>query len=264
VSDRERSADFGFERVTPAEKTRRVAGVFQSVAARYDMMNDLMSLGLHRLMKRMTVEMSGVREGDRVLDLAGGTGDLAALFAPLVGARGTVVLADINGAMLEVGRDRLLDRGIANVACSQANAEVLPFPDRTFNCVSMAFGLRNVTDKDRALREIHRVLVPGGRILVLEFSKPENPLIGAAYNAFQSLWPSVGKAVTGDAGAYRYLVESIEMHPNQRALRIMMRDAGFADADYDNLLNGIVAIHRGTRGHPATKTHLGAPRVAPP
>ncbi|NJN53181.1 MAG: bifunctional demethylmenaquinone methyltransferase/2-methoxy-6-polyprenyl-1,4-benzoquinol methylase UbiE [Gammaproteobacteria bacterium] len=239
--------DFGFERVSRAEKTRRVAGVFRSVAERYDVMNDLMSMGLHRIMKRMTVEMSGVREGDRVLDLAGGTGDLAALFSPLVGQTGAVVLADINAAMMEVGRDRLCDRGITNVRFAQADAEALPFADGAFRCVTIAFGLRNVTDKDRALREMHRVLMPGGRLLVLEFSKAENPVVSAAYSAFQALWPTVGRAVTGDAGAYKYLVESIEMHPSQRALKLMMQDAGFADATYDNLLNGIAAIHSGTR-----------------
>ncbi len=247
--DRE-SADFGFERVTAAEKTRRVAGVFRSVASRYDVMNDLMSMGLHRVMKRMTVESSGVRPGNRVLDLAGGTGDLAALFSPLVGETGAVVLADINADMMAVGRDRLFDQGVANVRFAQANAEALPFPDQTFDCICIAFGLRNVTDKDRALREMYRVLVPGGRLLVLEFSKAENSLVGAAYSIFQSLWPAVGKAVTGDGGAYRYLVESIEMHPSQRALKVMMVDAGFDDAAYDNLLNGIVALHRGTRPVP--------------
>ncbi len=249
MNDRDQ-ADFGFERVSPGEKTRRVANVFRSVADRYDVMNDLMSMGLHRVMKRMTVEMSGVREGDRVLDLAGGTGDLTALFAPLVRERGMVVLADINSAMIEVGRDRLLDQGITNVGFTQADAENLPFPSQTFQCVTIAFGLRNVTDKDRALREMHRVLVPGGRLLVLEFSKPENPLVGAAYAAFQSLWPMVGKAVTGDAAAYRYLVESIEMHPSQKALKVMMIDAGFGDVSFDNLMNGIAAIHRGTRPMP--------------
>jgi len=251
VNERERTADFGHERVTPAEKQRRVEGVFRSVADRYDLMNDLMSLGLHRVLKRMTAETSGLREGDRALDLAGGTGDLAALLAPIVGASGFVALADINASMLEVGRDRLFDRGITNVALCQADAEALPFTDATFDCITIAFGLRNVTDKDRALREMHRVLVPGGRLLVLEFSKAENPLVSAAYTAFQSLWPAVGKAVTGDGAAYRYLVDSIAVHPNQRALKQMMTDAGFADADYDNLLNGIVALHRGTRTAPA-------------
>jgi demethylmenaquinone methyltransferase/2-methoxy-6-polyprenyl-1,4-benzoquinol methylase len=202
-----------------------------------------MSLGSHRILKRITIEMSGVREGHSVLDLAGGTGDLSALYAPVVGERGRIVLADINGPMIGVGRDRLLDEGHTNVAFCQADAEVLPFADASFECVTIGFGLRNVTRKERALLEMHRVLKPGGRLLVLEFSKPENPLVAAAYGAFQSLWPIVGRAVTGDASAYRYLVESIEMHPNQKALRLMITDAGFSKAGYENLLNGIVAIH---------------------
>jgi len=241
------STDFGFERVTPDEKTRRVAGVFRSVADRYDLMNDFMSLGTHRIMKRIVVEMSGARPGHRILDLAGGTGDLAALFSPVVGAEGRVVLADINAAMLNRGRDRLLDRGLSNVEFVLANAEALPFPDATFHAITIAFGLRNVTDKERALREMHRVLAPRGRLLVLEFSKPENPLVATAYSVFQALWPTVGQAVTGDAGAYRYLVESIEMHPGQAALKLMIADAGFVDVGYDNLLNGIVAIHHAVR-----------------
>jgi demethylmenaquinone methyltransferase/2-methoxy-6-polyprenyl-1,4-benzoquinol methylase len=243
----ETSADFGFERVTPDEKTRRVAGVFRSVADRYDLMNDFMSLGTHRIMKRIVVEMSGVRSGHRVLDLAGGTGDLAALFSPVVRPDGRVILADINAAMLNRGRDRLFDRGITNVEFVLANAEALPFPDATFNAITIAFGLRNVTDKDRALREMFRVLVPRGRLLVLEFSKPQNPLVATAYSAFQAFWPTVGRAVTGDSGAYRYLIESIEMHPNQAALKLMIADAGFADVGYENLLNGIVAIHHASR-----------------
>jgi demethylmenaquinone methyltransferase/2-methoxy-6-polyprenyl-1,4-benzoquinol methylase len=249
-SDDDVKTDFGFERVSPSEKTRRVAGVFHAVADRYDVMNDLMSAGTHRLMKRMTVEMSGARSGHRVLDLAGGTGDLAALFAPIVRPTGRVTLADINPAMLGRGRDRLLDEGVANVDFVIANAEQLPFETASFNVVTIAFGLRNVTDKDRALREMNRVLVAGGRLLVLEFSKPEHAFVKAAYSVFQSLWPSIGRAVTGDAAAYRYLVESIEMHPDQRALKLMLRDAGFDDVGYENLLDGIAAIHYGTAtGH---------------
>lgn len=235
--------DFGFQTVPAAEKARRVERVFESVAQRYDVMNDLMSMGSHRIMKRMTIEMSGVRMGHSVLDLAGGTGDLAALYSPLVGDTGRVVLADINGAMMGVGRDRLLDQGLTNVAFVQADAEALPFADASFNCVTIGFGLRNVTRKERALAEMHRVLRPNGRLLVLEFSKPENPIVAAAYGAFQSLWPAIGRVVTGDANAYRYLVESIEMHPAQKALRLMITDAGFGNVAYENLLNGIVAIH---------------------
>lgn len=235
--------DFGFQKVSATEKARRVDNVFRSVAQRYDVMNDLMSLGSHRIMKRIAVEMSGVRAGHAVLDLAGGTGDFAALYAPLVGARGKVVLADINGAMIDVGRDRLLDRGITNVVFCQADAETLPFADASFSCVTIGFGLRNVTHKERALTEMFRVLRPNGRLLVLEFSKPENPIVAAAYGAFQALWPTIGRAVTGDASAYRYLVESIEVHPSQKALRLMIVDAGFVNVAYANLLTGIVAIH---------------------
>ncbi len=235
--------DFGFQKVPASEKARRVGRVFESVAQRYDVMNDLMSMGSHRIMKRITVEMSGVRAGHAVLDLAGGTGDLAALYSPLVGVAGRVVLADINDAMMNVGRDRMLDRGLTNVVFCQADAEALPFADASFNCVTIAFGLRNVTRKERAIAEMYRVLRPNGRLLVLEFSKPENPIVAAAYGAFQSLWPTIGRAVTGDANAYRYLVESIEMHPSQKALRLMITDAGFANVAYENMLNGIAAIH---------------------
>jgi demethylmenaquinone methyltransferase/2-methoxy-6-polyprenyl-1,4-benzoquinol methylase len=243
----EPTVQFGFERVAADEKTRRVAGVFRSVADRYDLMNDLMSLGSHRLMKRMTIEMSGVRAGHTVIDLAGGTGDFAALYAPLVQPGGRVILADINAAMLEIGRDRLLDRGITNVDVCLANAEALPFDEASVNCITIGFGLRNVTDKERALSEMQRVLVPGGRLLVLEFSRPENPVVDAVYSVFQSFWPGIGRAVTGDADAYRYLVESIKVHPDQKALKLMMADAGFSDVGYENLLNGVAAIHHGCK-----------------
>lgn len=239
--------DFGFTRVPASEKAGRVAEVFRSVAPRYDMMNDLMSIGTHRLMKRMTIEVSGVRPGQRVLDLAGGTGDMAALFAERVGADGTVVLADINLAMMEVGRDRLLDRGLANVEYVTADAEALPFPDASFDVVSIGFGLRNVTRKDQALREMLRVLVPGGRLLVLEFSRPRSTPLARAYDAFASLWPVMGKVVADDADSYRYLNESIRMHPPQEELADMMRDAGFDNVRFDDILGGIVALHRGTR-----------------
>ncbi|TDJ26448.1 MAG: class I SAM-dependent methyltransferase [Gammaproteobacteria bacterium] len=245
----ERTVQFGYERVSAGEKTRRVEGIFRSVADRYDLMNDLMSLGSHRLMKRMTIEMSGVRAGHTVVDLAGGTGDFAALYAPLVQPDGRVILADINAAMLEVGRDRLLDRGITNVDCCLADAEALPFGDASVNCITIGFGLRNLTDKERALSEMCRVLAPGGRLLVLEFSKPENPLIDAAYSVFQSFWPGIGRAITGDADAYRYLVESIKVHPDQKALKLMMSDAGFIDVGYENLLTGVAAIHHGRKAY---------------
>jgi demethylmenaquinone methyltransferase/2-methoxy-6-polyprenyl-1,4-benzoquinol methylase len=239
--------DFGYKKVDPQEKTRLVRGVFESVAENYDLMNDVMSLGTHRLFKRMTLEMSGVREGHKVLDLAGGTGDLAALFAPVVGSEGQVVLADINSQMMRVGRDRLLDRGLTQVAFCQANGERLPFPDNTFNCITIGFGLRNFTDKLKALIELKRILVPGGVLLVLEFSKPQNPVIEAGYKAFQSLWPGIGRVLVGDADSYQYLVESIDMHPSQEALKLMMEDAGFESVEYHNFLSGVAAIHRGEK-----------------
>lgn len=239
--------DFGHRKVAPEEKTRLVRGVFESVADSYDLMNDLMSFGTHRLFKRMTLEMSGVRPGNRVLDLAGGTGDLAALFDPVVGDDGVVVLADINTEMMRVGRDRLLDKGITRVVFCQASAERLPFPDGTFHCITIGFGLRNFTDKVAALAELNRILRPGGVLLVLEFSKPQNPLVEAGYRAFQSLWPGMGRLLVGDAESYRYLVESIDVHPSQEALKLMMKDAGFAAVEYHNLLTGVAAIHRGVK-----------------
>lgn len=241
------TADFGYRRVPVAEKARRVAEVFRSVAPRYDLMNDLMSLGTHRLMKRMTVELSGVRPGHRVLDLAGGTGDLARLLSPRVGPEGRVVLADINPAMVALGRDRMLDEGLVNVVPAIADAEALPFPDRSFDCVTMAFGLRNVTHKDRALAEVLRVLVPGGRLLVLEFSKPRDPLLSRAYDAFSGLWPVMGRVVAGDADSYRYLNESIRMHPPQEELAAMLEAAGFVEVRFHDLVGGVAAIHRGIR-----------------
>ena len=242
-----RHVDFGYRQVSPAEKTELVGNVFASVAERYDLMNDLMSLGTHRLFKRMTIEMSGLRPGQRVLDLAGGTGDLAKLLAPVVGHEGRVVLADINAPMMAVGRDRLLDQGLTQISYCQSSGEALPFANQAFHCVTIGFGLRNFTDKETALSELWRVLKPGGVLLVLEFSTPENGLIEGAYRAFQSLWPGLGKLVTGDAESYRYLVESIDVHPSQQALRLMMEDAGFTSVEYHNLLGGIAAIHRGVR-----------------
>jgi len=237
---------FGYETVSRSEKTRRVGQVFHSVANRYDLMNDLISVGTHRIIKRFTVELSGVRSGHTVLDLAGGTGDFSMRFAPLVGHAGHVVLADINASMLGVGRDRLIDKGISdNVSIVQVNAEQLPFADEHFDCICIAYGLRNVTDKDAALRSMYRTLKPGGRVLVLEFSKPVNPALGKAYDAWSALWPVAGKAVTGDADSYRYLVESIRMHPDQESLKEMMQSAGFRDCKYHNLLGGISAIHVG-------------------
>ena len=209
-------------------------------------MNDLMSLGTHRLMKRFTIELSGLRKGHKVLDLAGGTGDFSLRFSPIVGPEGQVVLADINEAMLAVGRDRIIDKGANfNVDVAQVNAEALPFADDTFDCITIAYGLRNVTDKDAALRSMRRVLKPGGRVLVLEFSKPQNEFVRKGYDAFSKLWPLAGKVIANDADSYQYLVESIRMHPDQETLLAMMQDAGFVDCKYHNMMNGVCAIHVG-------------------
>jgi demethylmenaquinone methyltransferase/2-methoxy-6-polyprenyl-1,4-benzoquinol methylase len=212
-------------------------------------MNDLMSGGVHRLWKRVTIEMSGVRPGHHVLDIAGGTGDLAAKFSKIVGPEGTVVLADINDSMLKVGRDRLVDRGITdNVRFSQADAQYLPFPDNTFDVITIAFGLRNVTDKDMALRSMYRVLKPGGKLLVLEFSKPPNQLLSKIYDGYSfNILPKLGKLFANDADSYQYLAESIRMHPDQETLMGMMDNAGFANTDYHNMTGGIVALHRGVK-----------------
>lgn len=247
--DKDDTTHFGYEQVRAEEKAKRVAGVFHSVAAKYDLMNDLMSGGIHRLWKRFTIEMSGVRVGDSVLDIAGGTGDLSAKFSKLVGDKGLVVLADINDSMLRVGRDKLLDQGTAqNLHCAQTDAQYLPFPDNSFDCITIAFGLRNVTDKDLALTEMQRVLKPGGRLLVLEFSKPVNPLLEKAYDVYSfRLLPVMGKLVTKDADSYRYLAESIRMHPDQRSLQTMMENAGLVQCKYHNMTGGIVALHKGIK-----------------
>ena len=244
------TTDFGYERVKTAEKAGRVREVFDSVAAQYDLMNDLMSGGLHRLWKRFTIELSAVRSGQSVLDIAGGTGDLAAKFSKLVGADGKVILADINAAMLSVGRDRLIDKGaLSNIDVVQADAQFLPFEDNSIDCITIAFGLRNVTDKAKALRSMHRVLKPGGRVLVLEFSKPTSPLLSKVYDAYSfSALPAMGKLITDDADSYRYLAESIRKHPDQESLLEMVEDAGFVDCRYHNMTGGIVAVHRGIKG----------------
>ncbi len=235
---------FGFEEVAPDEKTRRVRGVFESVAGKYDLMNDLMSAGMHRAWKRFAVEMSGVRRGARVLDVAGGTADLARLFADRVGSKGSVVLTDINGAMLSGGRDRLLNEGLV-IPAVQCNAEALPFPARHFDCVCIAFGLRNVTRKEVALSEMRRVLRPGGVALILEFSRIWAPL-QPAYDWYSfNVLPRLGKAVASDEASYRYLAESIRMHPDQQALKTCMEHAGFERVDWFNLAAGVVALHRG-------------------
>ena len=238
---------FGFRTVAKDEKQEMVAEVFHSVAAKYDLMNDLMSFGIHRIWKRFTIDCSGVRQGHRVLDLAGGTGDLTAKFSRLVGEKGEVVLADINDSMLKMGREKLRNLGIVgNVSYVQANAEALPFPDNYFDCITISFGLRNVTEKEKALRSMFRVLKPGGRLLVLEFSKPVLKPLSKAYDTYSfHILPRIGELVAQDAESYRYLAESFRMHPDQETLKGMMGDAGFENVTYHNLTGGIVALHRG-------------------
>jgi len=243
----EPTADFGYERVPQADKARRVRGVFDSVAGNYDLMNDLMSGGAHRLWKRFTLGLANLRAGQRALDVAGGTGDLAAGLARQVGRTGLVVLTDINAAMLERGRDRLIDDGwVENVACVQANAERLPFPDNSFDCITIGFGLRNVTDKSAALTSMRRALKPGGQLLVLEFSQPTAPGLKPLYDAYSfRVLPLIGRYVARDEASYRYLAESIRMHPDQETLLGLMNAAGLEGCRYHNLSGGIVAVHRG-------------------
>ncbi|MGD8999322.1 MAG: bifunctional demethylmenaquinone methyltransferase/2-methoxy-6-polyprenyl-1,4-benzoquinol methylase UbiE [Granulosicoccaceae bacterium] len=238
---------FGFEQVKVEDKVRRVRGVFDSVASNYDIMNDVMSMGVHRLWKRVTVEVAALRAGQQILDLAGGTGDLTRLMSERVGPTGKIVISDINGNMLSVGRDTLINSGhVGNIEYVQANAEVLPFPDNQFHCVTIGFGLRNVTDKDRALREMYRVLKPGGKLLVLEFSKPTNPALAKIYDVYSfKLLPLMGRFIANDEASYRYLAESIRMHPDQETLKDMMVEAGFERCEYLNMTGGIVALHKG-------------------
>ncbi|MGO9934022.1 MAG: bifunctional demethylmenaquinone methyltransferase/2-methoxy-6-polyprenyl-1,4-benzoquinol methylase UbiE [Steroidobacteraceae bacterium] len=247
MADSDRTVDFGFEKIAAAQKAARVRSVFTSVAANYDVMNDLMSFGAHRLWKQFTLSLAGLRPGQCALDVAGGTGDLAAGLARQVGKSGRVVLSDINPKMLQIGRDRLLDAGfVGNVECIVADAEALPFADDAFDCVTIGFGLRNVTDKAAALKSMRRVLKPGGQLLVLEFSAPVAPGLKSIYDAYSfNVLPLLGRLVAKDAQSYRYLAESIRMHPNQEALLEMLRNAGFALTRYHNLAGGIVAVHRG-------------------
>ena len=247
--DHRRSTDFGFEEVPFSDKVRRVRGVFDSVADRYDLMNDLMSGGAHRLWKRFTLSLTRLRSGAHALDIAGGTGDLAAGLSRQVGRSGLVVLADINARMLEHGRDRLIDRALtSSLMYVQANAEQLPFADASFDCVTIGFGLRNVTDKPAALASMRRVLKPGGQLLVLEFSTPVVPVLSRLYDAYSfNVLPWLGRVVAGDADSYRYLAESIRRHPDQETLLTMMRGAGLEACRYHNLMGGVVAVHRGYR-----------------
>ena len=242
----DKTTHFGFKQVPVEEKAGRVREVFDSVAGNYDIMNDVMSFGIHRIWKRIVVDMASIRPGQQVLDLAGGTGDLTRLMAARVGKKGSIVLSDINAAMIRNGRSRLLDHGVAgNVCFVQANAEQLPFADNHFDCITIAFGLRNVTDKQAALGAMYRCLKPGGRLLILEFSRPVR-MLKPAYDFYSfNILPRLGGWIARDADSYRYLAESIRMHPDQQTLKGMMETAGFEDCDYHNLSGGIVAIHRG-------------------
>ncbi len=238
---------FGFKTVAETEKEHLVADVFHSVADKYDLMNDLMSFGIHRLWKRFTIDCAGVRPGQKILDLAGGTGDLTAKFSRLVGDTGEVVLADINDSMLKVGREKLRNKGlVSNIRYVQANAENLPFPDNYFDLITIGFGLRNVTHKDKALASMYRALKPGGRLLVLEFSKPTNAVMSKLYDFYSfKVLPKMGQLVAKDSDSYQYLAESIRMHPDQETLKGMMEGVGFELVTYHNLTQGVVALHRG-------------------
>ena len=245
----DRFTHFGYERVAEDDKAVRVRSVFDSVAERYDLMNDLMSLGLHRAWKRFAIEVAAVRPGERVLDLAGGSGDLTLLLKPRVTHTGQVVLADVNPAMLHRGRDRLIDRGVVSgVDYVIADAERLPFSGGSFDCICIAFGLRNVTRKSRALESMYQALKPGGRLVVLEFSQVTVPALKTLYDAYSfSVIPWLGRVVAGDAASYRYLAESIRMHPDQESLKAMIQSAGFERLKFFNLTGGVVAVHRGYR-----------------
>ncbi|WP_298773738.1 bifunctional demethylmenaquinone methyltransferase/2-methoxy-6-polyprenyl-1,4-benzoquinol methylase UbiE [uncultured Shewanella sp.] len=245
--DNPNSTHFGYKTIDIDKKEDMVAGVFHSVAAKYDIMNDVMSFGIHRMWKRFTIESAAPRSGMRVLDLAGGTGDLTAKFSRIVGPTGQVILADINDSMLKVGRDKLRDKGIVNnVNYVQANAEALPFPDNHFDIITIAFGLRNVTNKEAAIASMLRVLKPGGKLLILEFSKPQHEVMRKIYDLYSfKILPKMGKVITQDADSYEYLAESIRMHPDQETLKQMMTDAGFEQVTYTNMTDGIVALHKG-------------------
>ncbi|MAD58127.1 MAG: bifunctional demethylmenaquinone methyltransferase/2-methoxy-6-polyprenyl-1,4-benzoquinol methylase UbiE [Porticoccus sp.] len=242
-----KTTHFGFEQVPVEEKATKVADVFRSVAGKYDLMNDLMSVGIHRLWKRYAVNLSGVRAGQSVLDVAGGTGDLTLKFSKIVGEKGKVVLLDINESMLKIGRDKLIDAACSNeVFYTLGDAQNLPFPDNTFDCITIAFGLRNVTDKEMALRSMYRILKSGGRLLILEFSEPSSAFLKKTYDFYSfKLLPKIGKFVANDSQSYQYLAESIRMHPDQTTLKNMMVQANFSDTEYYNMTGGIVCLHRG-------------------
>ena len=240
--------NFGYKKVNPKEKPDLVKGVFDSVSNKYDLMNDLMSVGIHRLWKKATIQLSNLKKGDVVLDVAGGTGDLAILFSELVGIEGSVYLSDINESMLQIGRDKSIDSGSSNISSLVADAETLPFPDASFNCISIAFGIRNVTNKDKALKDFYRCLKPGGRLLVLEFSKPESDLLSNLYDLYSfNVLPHLGQWIADDAESYQYLAESIRMHPNQEDFKSLMDDARFKNTAYQNMTGGIVALHSGNK-----------------
>lgn len=247
MADDKRKTHFGYQTIGEDEKSAKVADVFHSVANKYDLMNDLMSGGVHRLWKRFTIDMAAIRPGQRILDLASGTGDLALQFADLVDDNGQVIFSDINDSMLSIARERCIDQGkIHNTFFVQADAENIPFPDNYFDCITIAFGLRNVTHKDRALRSMLRVLKPGGKCLILEFSKPASSWLSALYDSYSfSVLPALGGLITDDKDSYQYLAESIRMHPNQEKLLAMMQEAGFEGCDFHNLTGGVVAVHRG-------------------
>lgn len=245
MTNQDKTTHFGYESVAWNEKEKKVADVFHSVAKNYDLMNDIMSFGIHHFWKRFTIELSQVRPGQCVLDLAGGSGDLTRLLSKKVGDSGKVILADINAAMLHVGRDRLLDEGLyKNINFVQGNAQFLPFSDNTFHCITMGFGLRNVTDKEEALRSMYRVCKPGGKLMVLEFSSPTVPGLKSVYDWYSfNILPKIGKLFAQDESSYQYLAESIRMHPNQNVLKEMIENSGFEDCTYHNLSGGIVALH---------------------
>jgi len=242
-----KTTHFGYRDVPVEEKSSLVAGVFHSVAPKYDLMNDVMSFGLHRLWKRFTISQAALRPGQYVLDVASGTGDLAKAFAGIVGKAGKVIMTDINESMLQTGRDRLVNAGlVGNITYVQADAEKLPFPDNYFDCITIAFGLRNVTDKSAALKSMYRTLKPGGKLIILEFSKPQTPVISKLYELYSfNIIPKLGEFFASDAASYQYLVESIRMHPDQDTLKNLMIDAEFEDVTYFNLTGGIVALHKG-------------------